>query len=75
MKTDSQFRSDVIEELEWEPSIDASHIGVAASRSAPATLSAWEEETRVLMDVHSWLMFLFAATFVVALLAMAQFCN
>ncbi|MBA4105469.1 MAG: ornithine aminotransferase [Pirellula sp.] len=31
MKTDSQLRRDVIDELEWEPSIDASQIGVAAS--------------------------------------------
>jgi osmotically-inducible protein OsmY len=31
MKTDSDLRIDVIDELEWEPSIDASQIGVAAS--------------------------------------------
>ena len=31
MNTDSQFRRDVIDELEWEPSIDAAQIGVAAS--------------------------------------------
>ncbi|OLB08160.1 MAG: ornithine aminotransferase [Candidatus Rokubacteria bacterium 13_2_20CM_69_15_1] len=30
MKTDSQLQHDVIKELEWEPRIDAAHIGVAA---------------------------------------------
>ncbi len=29
----------------------------------------------ILMDVHSWLPFLFVATFIVAMLAMAQLCN
>jgi osmotically-inducible protein OsmY len=30
MKTDTQLQHDVLAELEWEPSIDASHIGVTA---------------------------------------------
>jgi osmotically-inducible protein OsmY len=30
MKTDTQLQHDVLEQLEWEPSIDASQIGVAA---------------------------------------------
>jgi osmotically-inducible protein OsmY len=30
MKTDTQLQHDVLSELEWEPSIDASQIGVAA---------------------------------------------
>ena len=30
MKTDSQLQRDVMTELEWEPRIDAAHIGVAA---------------------------------------------
>src|SRR3989441_9113659 len=30
MKTDSQLQRDVMEELEWEPRIDAADIGVAA---------------------------------------------
>lgn len=30
MKTDSQLQRDVMKELEWEPRIDAAHIGVAA---------------------------------------------
>lgn len=30
MKTDAQLKKDVTTELEWEPSIDASHVGVAA---------------------------------------------
>jgi osmotically-inducible protein OsmY len=30
MKTDSQLQHDVMKELEWEPRIDAAHIGVAA---------------------------------------------
>jgi osmotically-inducible protein OsmY len=29
MKTDTQLRQDVLDELEWEPSIDANQIGVA----------------------------------------------
>jgi osmotically-inducible protein OsmY len=29
MKTDTQLRQDVLDELEWEPSIDANEIGVA----------------------------------------------
>ena len=28
MKTDAQLQQDVIEELKWEQSVDASHIGV-----------------------------------------------
>jgi len=30
MKTDSELQRDVMKELEWEPRIDAAHIGVAA---------------------------------------------
>ena len=30
MKTDSQLQSDVMDELEWDPSIDHAHIGVTA---------------------------------------------
>lgn len=30
MKTDSQLQHDVLAQLEWEPSVEASHIGVAA---------------------------------------------
>ena len=30
MKTDAQLKKDVTAELEWDPSIDASHVGVAA---------------------------------------------
>jgi len=30
MKTDTQLQHDVLAELEWEPSIDASQIGVTA---------------------------------------------
>lgn len=32
MKTDHQLKDDVTAELEWEPSIDANHIGVAAEK-------------------------------------------
>ena len=28
MKTDSELQRDVMKELEWEPRIDAAHIGV-----------------------------------------------
>ena len=38
MKTDSQLQHDVIKELEWEPRIDAAHIGVAA-KDGVVTLS------------------------------------
>ncbi|PTQ11591.1 ornithine aminotransferase [Sphingomonas oleivorans] len=31
MKSDAQLQSDVMEELEWEPSVDHSHIGVSAN--------------------------------------------
>jgi hypothetical protein len=34
MKTDSELRRDVEEELEWEPSVDAGKIGVAVSAAA-----------------------------------------
>ena len=30
MKTDVELRRDVLDELEWEPSIDAAQIGVTA---------------------------------------------
>ncbi len=29
MKTDSELQRDVIEELKWEPSVNAAHIGVS----------------------------------------------
>ncbi len=29
MKTDAQLQADVVEELNWEPSLNATHIGVA----------------------------------------------
>src|SRR3954452_25354037 len=29
MRSDSELKRDVLEELKWEPSVDASHIGVA----------------------------------------------
>ncbi|BBO32284.1 BON domain-containing protein [Lacipirellula parvula] len=48
MKTDSQLKRDVIDELEWEPSIESSHIGVAASQGVIAltgTVSRYEEKT------------------------------
>jgi len=38
MKSDSQLQHDVLDELEWQPSIDASQIGVTAQkRSLPVT--------------------------------------
>ena len=47
MKTDSQLQRDVMTELEWEPRIDAAHIGVAA-KAGVITLSGsvpsyWEK--------------------------------
>jgi osmotically-inducible protein OsmY len=47
MKTDSQLQHDVMKELEWEPRIDAAHIGVAA-KDGVITLSGsvssyWEK--------------------------------
>jgi osmotically-inducible protein OsmY len=47
MKTDSQLQRDVMKELEWEPSIDAAHVGVAA-KDGVITLSGsvssyWEK--------------------------------
>jgi osmotically-inducible protein OsmY len=38
MRTDSQLQTDVIEELRWQPSIDAAHIGVAV-KNGIVTLS------------------------------------
>jgi osmotically-inducible protein OsmY len=32
MKTDAQLKSDIEAELEWEPSIDAAHVGVAVDK-------------------------------------------
>ena len=34
MKTDIELRRDVLEELEWEPSVDAAHIAVAVDEAA-----------------------------------------
>lgn len=31
MKTDAQLKKDITEELDWEPSVNATHIGVALS--------------------------------------------
>ena len=31
MKTDAQLKKDVISELDWEPSVNAAHVGVAAA--------------------------------------------
>ena len=31
MKTDMQLKQDVIDALEWEPSVNAAHIGVSVS--------------------------------------------
>ena len=31
--TDSQLRQDIIDELEFDPSLDAAHIGVAVDRN------------------------------------------
>src|SRR3989442_9982906 len=47
MKTDSALQRDVMKELEWEPRIDAAHIGVAA-KDGVITLSGsvpsyWEK--------------------------------
>ena len=47
MKTDSQLQRDVMKELEWEPRIEAAHIGVAA-KDGVITLSGsvpsyWEK--------------------------------
>lgn len=38
MKTDSRLQHDVLAQLEWEPSVEASHIGVAAENGV-VTLS------------------------------------
>ena len=40
MKTDSQLQSDVMDELEWDPSIDHAHIGVTA-KGGVVTLSGF----------------------------------
>src|SRR5690606_22473624 len=34
MDTDNQMQADVMNELKWEPSVDAAHIGVAAKDGA-----------------------------------------
>ena len=38
MKTDSELQRDVLDELKWEPSVDAAHIGVSA-KDGVVTLS------------------------------------
>lgn len=49
MVKDSQLRNDVLAELEWEPGVDAAHVGVFA-RSGAVTLTGhvgtYEEKTR-----------------------------
>lgn len=42
MSQDSQLQSDVLAELKWEPSVNAAHIGVAAS-SGVVTLTGHVE--------------------------------
>jgi len=32
MKTDAQLRKDIIDELDWDPSVNATHVGVAVDR-------------------------------------------
>ena len=39
MKTDAQLQRDVIDELQFEPSIDASNIGVIAKQGGIVTLT------------------------------------
>ena len=38
MKTDSELQRDVLDELKWEPSVDAAHIGVSV-KDGVVTLS------------------------------------
>jgi osmotically-inducible protein OsmY len=48
MKTDTQLQHDVLAELEWEPSIDASQIGVAAKGSVvtlTGSVASYAEKT------------------------------
>ena len=40
MKTDSELQRDVMDELEWEPSVDAAHIGVSVDDGV-VTLSGY----------------------------------
>jgi osmotically-inducible protein OsmY len=42
MKSDSQLRADVLEELKWEPSIDESEVGVVA-KDGVVTLTGYVE--------------------------------
>ncbi len=45
MKTDSELQRDVLDELKWEPSVDAAHIGVSA-KDGVVTLSGHVSRTR-----------------------------
>ena len=42
MKSDSQLRADVLEELKWEPSIEESEVGVVA-KDGVVTLTGYVE--------------------------------
>lgn len=33
MKTDAQLKKDITDELEWKPSVNATHVGVAVGRT------------------------------------------
>ena len=41
MKTDTQLQHDVLAELEWEPSIEASQIGVTAKDGVVTSPDPW----------------------------------
>ena len=45
MKTDSDLQRDVLDELKWEPSVDAAHIGVSVDDGV-VTLSGTVEEDK-----------------------------
>lgn len=42
MRTDSQLQADVMDELQWQPGVNAAHLGVAV-RDGVVTLSGWVE--------------------------------
>jgi osmotically-inducible protein OsmY len=51
MKTDAQLKKDVEAELEWEPAVEAAHIGVAV-KDGVVTVNG---NTAMLRgQVHSW---------------------
>ncbi len=55
MKTDAQLKKDVEAELEWEPAVEAAHIGVAVKDGVFSTTDLSTGQRKRLALVHAYL--------------------